>query len=329
MTGEIKSLPNEQDAARIVQQVLNENVLSINRFPTGACHFVYDVVTEKGRNVVARISWPQNRHFLAGAVYWYGFLKPKGLPLPTIISHDLEAVLSPFPSMVLERLAGEDLGVVYPQLSRDQKKVLADEITRVQDVTGSLPLGKGFGFVEGYESNSFHRTWTDFLFSLLERSRSRIQAVGIMDVRQVDRVAKKLDNYSSYFAQIAPRCFLDDITTRNVIVDEGKLSGIVDVDFVCFGDKLLATALTQMSLINMRADLDYIDYWCEAASVTEQQREVLVFYTALFCVDFMGELGQRFNKDRPESINTERVGWLNDALDKMLDTTSLPTRRSL
>jgi Ser/Thr protein kinase RdoA (MazF antagonist) len=321
MTGGTKSLPNEQDAARIVQKVLNENVLSVNRFPTGACHFVYDVVTEKGRNVVARISWPQNKHFLVGAMYWYSFLKPKGVPLPSIISHDTEAVHSAFPSMVLERLPGEDLGAVYPQLSRLQKKVLADEITRIQDITDSLPLGKGFGFVECYESDSFHRTWTDFLYSLLERSRSRIQAVGMMDVRQVDRVAKKLDNYGSYFAQITPRCFLDDITTRNVIVDDGKLSGVVDVDFVCFGDKLLTTALTQMSLINMRADLDYIDYWCEAANVTEQQREVLVFYSALFCVDFMGELGQQFNKDRPESINRESVRWLNGTLDKLLSLT--------
>jgi hypothetical protein len=73
-----------------------------------------------------------------------------------------------------------------------------------------------------------------------------------------------------------------------------------------------------MSLINMRADLDYKEHWCEAASVTEQQREVLAFYTALFCVDFMGELGQRFNMDRPEPINRERILWLNDALDKLL-----------
>jgi len=143
-----------------------------------------------------------------------------------------------------------------------------------------------------------------------------------MDVRQVDRVGKKLDNYASYLAQIEPRCFLDDITTRNVIVHNGELSGIVDVDFVCFGDNLLTTALTQMSLINSRADLDYIDYWCEAADVTEQQREVLVFYTALFCVDFMGELGQQFNRDRPESINRERVLELNDALDKLLSLTA-------
>jgi Ser/Thr protein kinase RdoA (MazF antagonist) len=322
MAGKINELPNEKDASRIVEEVLHEPVLTVSRFPTGACHFVYDVVTESGRNVVARIAWPENRHFLAGAVYWSSLLKPKGLPLPTIIGYDIgaaaAAAVSPFPYMILERLAGQELGSVYEQLSVFEKKALAREMTRLQEITGSLPRGSGFGFVDCYESRSFHPTWIDVLYGSLERSRMRIKAAGIMDVRHVDRVAKKLDKYRGYFAQVAPQCFLDDITTRNVIVDDGKLSGIVDVDFVCFGDNLLTTALTQMALISMRSDLDYIGYWCEAANVTEQQREVLDCYTALFCVDFMGEIGQQFNKERPEPIDRGRVRWLNDSLDELL-----------
>jgi aminoglycoside phosphotransferase (APT) family kinase protein len=318
MAGVTNSLPNEAVASRIVQKVLDEPVLSVSRFPAGACHFVYDVVTESGRNVVARIARPENRHYLAGAIYWYNFLKPKGLPLPTIIHHDLEAAVSPFPYLILERLPGDDLGMVYPRLSIVDKKALAREITRLQATIGSLPLGGGFGFVDSYDSDSFHPTWVDVLYGLLERSRRRIQSVGIMDVRNVGRVATKSDQYASYFSQIAPRCFLDDLTTRNVIIHDGRLSGIVDVDFVCFGDSLLTTALTQMSLINMQADLDYIDYLCEAAAVTEQQREVLVFYTALFCVDFMGELGHKFNKERFEPVDNESIRWLNHSLDELL-----------
>jgi hypothetical protein len=214
MSGETTSLPNEQDAALIVRRVLDEPVLRVNRFPTGVCHFVYDVITESGRKVVVRIARPENRHFLAGAIYWYGFLKPTGLPLATIISHDIEAVSPPVPYLILDRLAGKDLGAVYPQLTGAEKKAMAEEITRLQELTGSLPLGGGFGFAESYESDFCHPTWMRFLYSLLERSRSRIQAIGIIDVRQVDRVAEKLDDYTSYFARIAPRCFLDDLTTK-------------------------------------------------------------------------------------------------------------------
>ncbi len=317
MTNRAGNLPSDEDAARIVEAVLHEPALNVRRFLTGACHFVYDVITESGRNVVARIAWPENRHLLAGALYWHRVLKPKGIPLPAIIGYDVEA--APFPYLILERLAGDDLGAVYQQLSVPEKKVLAGEITRLQEVTASLPPGRGFGFVESYESEAFHPAWIDVLYGLLERSRRRIKAGGIMDVRPVERVAKKLEKYESYFAQVAPRCFLDDLTTRNVIVHEGRLSGIVDVDFVCFGDSLLTTALTQMALINMRADLDYISYWCAAARVTARQREVLTCYTALFCVDFMSELGQQFNKERPEPLDREKAGRLNDALDELLN----------
>jgi len=311
-------LPNEQHVAQIVQRVRNESVLTVDRFTTGSRHFVYDVVTESRQNFVVRIAKPENKESLLGAMYWYKLLKPRGVQLPNVLYSDLEAVTSPFPYLIIERLAGEDLGIVYPQLSKDEKKSLASEMARIQDIAGTLPLGKGFGFVGSYESSYFQRTWIDVLYNSLERSRKRIQTIGAVDAQQVDRVAGQMRKYESYFSQVTPKCFLDDITTKNVIVHDGKLSGIVDIDCVCFGDHLFTIALTRMSLLNMGFDLDYIDFWCEAASLSEEQREVLQFYTALFCVDFMGELGQRFNKDKPPLVKAEDAQRLNGILDALL-----------
>ena len=41
---------------------------------------------------------------------------------------------------------------------------------------------------------------------------------------------------------VPPLPFLDDLTTKNVLVDGGRLSGVVDVDVVCFGDPLATPA---------------------------------------------------------------------------------------
>lgn len=46
-------------------------------------------------------------------------------------------------------------------------------------------------------------------------------------------------NFDSYTSEVKPTPFLDDTTTKNVIINDGKLSGIVDVDYVNFGDHLL------------------------------------------------------------------------------------------
>lgn len=319
LRSQLNHLPDEQRVADIVQGAMGESVLAVERFSTGACHFVYDVTTEARRNFVVRIAKPANKGFLTGAAYWYRLLKPRGVPLPNILYSDIEAVSSPFPYMILERLPGVDLGIVYPQLSKDEKKLLAVEVSRIQETAGTLPLGKGYGFVGSYEDDSFLKAWIDVLYSSLARSRKRIQTIGAVDSRHVDRVAEKIAKYEGYFSQVKPRCFLDDTTTRNVIVNGGKLSGIVDVDFVCFGDNLFPIALTRMSLLNTGFDLDYIDFWCDAAGVTERQREVLQFYTALFCVDFMGELGQTFNQESAQAIKAQDIERLSGILDVLLN----------
>jgi len=311
-------LPNKQHVAQIVERVRNESVLTVARFASGSRHFVYDVVTESRQNFVVRIATPENKEFLMGAMYWYTLLKPKGVQLPNVLYSDMEVTTSPFPYLIIERLAGTDLGIVYPQLSKDEKKILAGEMAHIQEIAGTLPLGKGFGFVGGYESSCFQRTWIDVLYSSLDRSRKRIQTIGAVDSRHVDRVAEKIEKYESYFSQVSPKCFLDDITTKNVIVHGGRLSGIVDVDCVCFGDNLFTIALTRMSLLNTGFDLDYINYWCDAANLRENQKEVLQFYTALFCVDFMSELGQVFNKEKPQLVKVEDTQRLSGILDILL-----------
>lgn len=92
-------------------------------------------------------------------------------------------------------------------------------------------------------------------------------------------------------------CFLDDTTTKNVLIDQGQLSGIVDVDTVCFGDPLLTPALTQMALLKSAFDTDYISFWAEALLLNLGGRRHLALYTAIFCVIFLSELGQQFNKE--------------------------------
>ena len=61
----------------------------------------------------------------------------------------------------------------------------------------------------------------------------------------------------------------------------------------------ITPALTRMSLLNKGYDTEYVDAWCETLAVSDEQRAMLQFYTALFCVNFMGELGRAFNRQRP------------------------------
>ncbi len=154
--------------------------------------------------------------------------------------------------------------------------------------------------------------------SSLDRSLSCITSVGVFDPAWVQRVRAKVTPWDSYFVGIQPVPFLDDTTTKNVLVHEGHLSGIVDVDEVCFGDPIFTIALTQMALLSSKHDVDYIDMWCDLVELSAEQRRVLNLYTAIFCVDFMGEIGQRFNRTTPLPADPARIQHLENTLTDLL-----------
>jgi aminoglycoside phosphotransferase (APT) family kinase protein len=139
-----------------------------------------------------------------------------------------------------------------------------------------------------------------------------------VDAEPVSRVERSAERLARYLARVRPTALLDDTTTKNVIVNEGRVSGIVDVDLICFGDPLFPVALTRTALVNAGQDQDYVDCWCELLALSAEQHSVLNFYTALFCVDFLGELGHRFNREGPIPVDAGRPERLLGLLDEQL-----------
>ena len=306
---------NVEIVTRIVAGKMSEKVVSVERFPTGHQHFVFDVATESGQKLVVRISRPEHRQLAASARFWNETLRPKGVPLPEILAFDLTAE---FPFLILERLPGKDLWQVYGELSTPEKKALAEEMARLQTIAAGLPKAKSFGYLETYESDAGCATWFEVVLKYLDRSRQRIAKNGFFDTEIVERVEQIARGYEGYFARIEPVAFFDDITTKNVIVADGKLSGIVDVDWMCFGDHLETIALTQTALLAENCETDYIEFWCDAMKLDSTQRKVLNLYSAMTCVDFLSEIGQTFNKDAPLEFDREKIERLFGLLDRLL-----------
>ena len=309
--------PTEADAFEIAGAVLDRNVRSVTRFSTGLQHFVYDVAFESGPGAVVRIADRDDRPHLQGAVHWYEKLHPLGVPLPELIHADLEMQRFAFPFLVIERLAGTDLGNVYDELSVEQRADLAREMVDLQSRAGRLPEGSGYGYALDSSGSRLAKSWRKVLEGSLRLTRRWIDGVGLVDPVWADRVAAKLDAAGA-IDEIRPRAFLHDITTKNVIVHDGRLSGIVDVDSMCFGDPLWTVALTRMSLLASKSPTDYIDAWCDAMDSREAPAERLDLYTALHCVAFLGEIGQAFNRDQAEPVDDDYREHLEGVLATLL-----------
>lgn len=318
-----RAAPTEHDARDAICRLLSAEATVVTRFPTGAQHYVYDVTLADGRRVVARMSLPEHRELVRGALGWHRLLRPRGVPLPELLASAVEPEDGPFPAMLLERLPGTDLQHVYPSLTGAQRSAIAGRIAAVQRIVGNLPPGSGYGYAVSLDDPDLRPTWSAVVDANLARGRERITAAGIVDVSHVDRVAHAVERHRSALDVVPPRAFLDDTTTKNVIVADGRLSGIVDVDVVCYGDPLYVVALTRMSLLSRAYDTGYIDAWLAALDpVPAQDREALLrldLYTAVFCVDLLAELGQRFNKVGPEPVDPASVARLLTVLDELVD----------
>jgi hypothetical protein len=309
-------VPTPEHAAQLVERALGERAVRVERFPTGHAHYVYDVLTESGRPLVARIARPDHPQSISDAVGWSRLLRPLGVPLPALLHADADAKLLPFASMLLERLPGTDLGNCHAALTREQKRELARQVCAVQQRLTPLNEGQGFGFAPSYDG-PFAPSWRAVVESSLSRSRQRIAGAKLATVEHVARVEALLPRFEADITAVPPRPFLDDITTKNVLVHEGQLSGIVDVDHLCFGDALFTVALTRASLLNLGEDLEYVEAWCEELELDARRRAVLELYTALFLVDFLSELGQLFNREQPAS-GSEHIARLDGLLDESL-----------
>lgn len=318
-------IPTEVDAKRIVAEALNLQVQTINRFPTGLAHYVFDVTTQDDQHIVVRLAREDLVTYFEGALHWYDLLKPKGVPLPKFIYTELSSKKHGFPVIIMKRLPGTDLGQVYTNLSTIQKKLLTKKIVDIQNIAGSLPLGKGFGYATSNDSfmgRPLQGSWLVHLENQLERSRKRIAQAGIFDETLVTEIKKLIDSHATYFDKIEAKCFIDDTTTKNVIINDGALSGVVDVDSICFGDMLEVPALTKMSLINKGYETDYIDYWLDELNLNIDQTKAFNIYLAMYCYNFMSEFGHSFNKEKAEEISEDRIEWFKNLFNHLVSSTA-------
>src|SRR3990167_351737 len=304
--GNFPTYPTEEIAFSVVLSMTGENILYAQRMATGDQHFVYAVKTEKSEYVIRMTDTSQKDKFIS-AIYWQEKLLPLGIPLAKFIKTDLECKFSQFPSLLMLRLPGDDLCNLYSRLTDFNKRHLANEMVKIQAMTGQLPDGPSYGIVDSYERITEHTSWYDFLVHRLHLFDEIIRKNGVfndIEMEKVFSIAKKLEDK---FRLIHARPFLWDASERNVIVNNGKISGIVDVDEICFGDSLFVLGLTYSALENEGFDTLYCDYWSEALRMDNKAQIRLAFYGLFYVIVFMRKHSMTSGNQQKIIFNDQRL----------------------
>ena len=303
---------------KICDDVFNGKPTEIIRNTVGLAGYVYTVVFNDTKYVI-KIS--DDKNLIIGSTYWLNKVKDLDIPTPCVIAENL--VNAPY-YFVMSFIPGKDLGLVYSSLSKNDKQIIAKKIIGFQKEIKKLPMAKGFGSLNSYEdSENICSSWEESLLNDINRAEEAIINNGIFSVEYVLKLKKIVPYFKEYFNSIKPVPFLDDITTKNVLIHEGKLSGIIDLDWISFGDEVLFLGLVTMALLSMKADIDYADYLKDEMNLNEMQERALKFYVLMFCVIFMSEKGMCFNQAEPMKVSEEDKMLLQEIFNRYYEELEL------
>jgi len=284
---------------RLFYNYLHQFPESIKRCAVGIGNQVY-IVKCKNRNYVFRCSEEKNAY--SNTIYWLNELRAINIPVPRVLFH---GKYETYWYLVLTYIEGEDIGSVYPSLTKKEKEKIAEDVIAIQRK------------VSGLQPNlSSDWSWKASLNGLLDRADQRISENGYFDPGKVMQLRNKMYILNTYFSEVEPIAYLDDISTKNLLIHEGKLSGVIDIDWIGQGDDLTFIAMTYVALKNMEFETDYAEFLLEKRGCTEAEKKAFLFYCLIYCVDFMGERGTRFG-DKVIEVNEKVVCRLNQIFDDL------------
>ena len=291
---------NENTISQLCIQCLLQVPQSIERCVVGQGNYVFIVEYSEIKYVV-RCSMECNAY--DDTVYWLEQLASIEIPVPKVIA---KGTFREYEYLILSYFEGQDIGLVYSKLKDIDKKKIAKEIVHIQNQVATLKLNN----IEPQWS------WHSVINDILERAKERIAANGYFEVEKVVRLWKLAEQLDEYFTSIKPIAYLDDISTKNLLIHNGRISGIIDIDWIGIGDSLTYVALTNMALLNMECDTDYVKYILIEMDLSDVQKKAFLFYTLMFCVDFMGERGMQF-MDKFVEVNEQIIDRLNSIYDSL------------
>ena len=227
---------------RIVRDRLGAEPARVRRLPFGHTSQVYDVALP-GRRVIARLN--ANPAVFRGTAHTLAELGRLGLPVPTLLAGDLTLERYPVAWLLLEKLPGRDLRFALPGMTPAQIAGVAARVAAMQRAVTGLPPA-------GVRLRPARRPGALPDLGGAGRPRPRAgprAAAGALAPTLAGALRDAAERHRVHLAGVPPVCFLDDATTKNVLVGRGRLVGIVDLDAVCYGDPLYWLALTETAVL--------------------------------------------------------------------------------
>jgi aminoglycoside phosphotransferase (APT) family kinase protein len=275
-----------EEVAALVLDLFGAEPARVERMGYGHFNVVYDVRLPDQTGLIVRTN-RRDPSVMLGTERNLRTLGALGVPVPEILAFDPSLARYDAAYMVLARIPGRDLGFELERMDRAQMAALAEQIVEFQRLAATLPTGQGFGWV-AIDQPGPYPSWP----AVIERDvrRHLANAAPLLPSGLEARVRALVALFADELAAVAPAPFLDDLTTKNVLIEDGRLRGVVDFDWICYGDRRHWLGLTQTAVVTQAppAAEFYVEELCRLCGVAPRERRLIALYSALFALDFVG-----------------------------------------
>jgi aminoglycoside phosphotransferase (APT) family kinase protein len=305
---------NHREAvARILAKEFAEHPRAIERMTAGLANEVYAARLAK-RDVIVRLN--ADGAAMRGAEDHITLFRSLGIEVPRVLAADYTRTLVPFAYQVQSRLPGQDIGRVIVDLSEGQLAAIAGEIAAIVQRLAPLPTNGRFGWTGG-GGQAAYSTWLGLLNDMRRRIAERTARV--VAPRYLDAFDALLARHAAYLGHVASVFYYDDMSSKNVMIHEGRFVGLVDLDTVAHGDPLEGVGRIEASWYGTAHGRAYADAVMNALTLGAEQRRMVRVYAILNRIQWLSERGVKFNANTSAVVDWEAVKADQAVIDAMLE----------
>lgn len=294
---------NEISIQRVCETEFGQRPLKITRKTIGICNEVYELHYETN-SYILRMN--KEKEWIYGTHKFLPLFQRLNIKVPTLISEDYSKTKFPFCYQIQTKIAGKDLLIVFEELSPSDLKAVAREISLIFDKFNTLPYQKNFGGLTGL--NEDH---TESLLAVIESRRKGIyqgnSSTKVIDKEVAEIHAALIEDCREYLLSVRPKLYYDDMSSKNVMIHNGKFNGLVDLDFLMKGDYLEGIGGIVAGWYGTESGQIYINEIFKLQKLDEFQQKIVKAYAIFHLILWTSEEGVKFNSNSTGEINWSNV----------------------
>lgn len=300
--------------AQIVGKEFGSKPGRIERMGNGICNEVY-LAELGGREVIVRLK--TEARYMLGSHNHIPLFRSKGITVPEILAEDYSKRDLPFAYQIQSKIDGHDIKDVIDTLTDEQLRAVGGEIANVFRRLIDVPNNGKFGVLWG-DGNDLVDSWAAEVERVTEVVIGWGTKTGVLDAK-LEKILRWINSeYKDYFNSVRPITYFGDICAKNVMVHEGRFSGLVDLDSLAQGDPLEAIGRIKASWHGTRHGDIYSGAVMDALRLTPKHRELVTMYALLNRAFWTCENGIQFNQNTTATVDREREANDKKVVDQLL-----------